>query len=115
MCRITQKLTVSMTKVCGLQPSTFFVMKIAFVGQTALHIAVLCRQYTMVKMLLAYGAKPDIQELKSGKTGLLLAIEQGNQSIADLLISYGGSISIPSWGGVTPSSICSVNRKMTDQ
>ena len=66
----------------------------------------------MVKMLLAYGAKPDTQDLKSGKTGLLLAIEQGNHSIAELLISYGGRISIPSWGGVTPASLCSENRKM---
>ena len=66
-------------------------------------------------MLLAYGAKLDIQECKSGKTGLLLALEQGNQSLAELLICYGASISIPSWGGVTPASLCSENRKKSEQ
>jgi ankyrin repeat protein len=68
----------------------------------------------MVKMLLAYGAKPDIQELKSGKTGLLLAIEQGNQDIAELLLCYGGSVGIPSFGGVMPASLCLENRKLTE-
>ena len=68
----------------------------------------------LVKMLLAYGAKPDIQECKGGKTGLLLALEQGNQSLAELLICYGASMSSQSWGGVTPASLCSENRKHSE-
>ena len=81
-------------------------------GQTALHLAVLSKQDSLVKMLLAYGAKPDIQDVKSGKTGLFIAIEQGNQAIAELLLSYGGSVSIPSYSGGTPASLYSENRKM---
>jgi len=84
-------------------------------GQTALHLALLSGKEAVVKMLLAYGAKPDIQELKSGKTGLLLALEQGNQSMAELLICYGANMSVPSWGGVTPASLCSENRKHSEQ
>eukprot|EP00092_Neocalanus_flemingeri_P088770 GFUD01112204.1.p1 GENE.GFUD01112204.1~~GFUD01112204.1.p1 ORF type:complete len:192 (-),score=33.14 GFUD01112204.1:8-583(-) len=74
-------------------------------GQTALHLAVSSGQDALVKMLLAYGAKPDIQDAKSGKTGLFLAIERGNQSMAEQLLCYGGSVSIPSYGGVAPASL----------
>ena len=80
-----------------------------------MHISILSSKESEVKMLLAYGAKPDIQELKSGKTGLLLALEQGNQSMAELLICYGASMSVASWGGVTPASLCSENRKHSEQ
>ena len=73
------------------------------------------RKESVVKMLLAYGAKPDIQECKSGKTGLLLALEKGNQSLAELLICYGASMSSQSWGGVTPASLCSENKKQSEQ
>ena len=70
---------------------------------------------SLLKMLLAYGAKPDIQECKGGKTGLLLALEQGNQSLAELMICYGASMSIQTWGGVTPASCCYENRKHSEQ
>jgi len=84
-------------------------------GQTALHLALISENEAMVKMLLAYGAKPDVQELRSGKTGLLMALEHGNQNLAELLVCYGASMSISSWGGVTPASICAENKKQSDQ
>ena len=87
-------------------------MMINVLGQSALHLAVMSGQHAMVKMLLAHGARPDTQELTSGKTGLFLAIEQGDEDIVELLLSYGGSVSIPSYGGVTPLTIATENRKI---
>ena len=66
----------------------------------------------MVKMLLADGAKPDVQDARSGKTGLFIAVELGYQSIAELLLCYGGSANISSYSGVMPASLGVENRKI---
>ena len=84
-------------------------------GQTALHLTVLRGKESMLKMLLAHGARPDVPELKSGKTGLLMALELGDQAIAELLVCYGASMSLASWSGVTPASVSSENRKQIEQ
>ena len=113
MDQIGQKLIYSMTKVRILQPSASNLAELVLIlGLTALHLAVLSGQVPMVKMLLAYGAKPDVQDARSGKTGLFLTIELGYQSIVELLLSYGGSASIASYSGVTPASLGTENRKI---
>ena len=79
-------------------------------GHTPLHLAVVLGHSILVRMLLASGARPDVQAATSGKTGLFLAVEQGNQPLVELLLSYGGSVSIPSFSGVTQAHIINQNK-----
>ena len=74
-------------------------------GLTALHLAVIEKDESMVKSLLASGAKPELQvdkttsnlvitctqwqDARNGKTTLCLAVEIGCHKVVDLLALYG--------------------------
>ena len=85
-------------------------------GLTPLHLVVLARDEIMVKMLLAFGARPDsqvgmhekqtkaiiifpTQDARNGKTATFLATELGCSGIVQLLASYGASASLASYSG----------------
>jgi len=84
-------------------------------GASPLHLAVISKMEQLVKMLLAFGAHPDGQNGKNGKTPVQVSAELDSFEISKLLISYGATPPISnnsSYGG-TISSTASQNKMLS--
>jgi ankyrin repeat protein len=55
-----------------------------------------------VKVLLAHGAKPNVEEPTEGQTALMWAASEGNTAAALMLIEFGADVKAKSKGGFTP-------------
>ena len=59
-------------------------------GNTLLHIAVIKCDLDATRILLKNNAKPDVKN-KTGKTPLLIAVENGEKNIARTLVDHGAN------------------------
>lgn len=76
--------------------------------QTALHIAVSARLWTMIKCLLEHGADPNATDSK-GWTALHYAAHNGDYSTASLLLHYGGDRTVIDHSGHSPGALAEAN------
>ena len=72
-------------------------------GQTSLHYAVDAQNTEIIKLLLQYGASPDIQEHEEvGKnTPLHMAVSRNMLDIVDIFLQCGADATIPNVHGFT--------------
>ena len=90
-------------------------------------MAVLSKNASLVKMLLAFGAKPDLQvrknmflsfevesfqDARGGKTPIFLATELGLPGVVHLLVSFGARVTVANYVGVIPSSVALDSRSV---
>jgi len=71
-----------------------------------LHIATNEGNYSIVKILLEYGASPNSQSVNQ-RTCLHLACMRGHFSIVKVLLEYGADINMIDMDGNTPTHLCS--------
>ena len=71
-------------------------------GQTALMSAALNGKADAVKLLLAHGARVNVQEPTRGQSALMWAASEGNTAAAETLIEAGADLEAKSKGGFTP-------------
>ena len=74
-------------------------------GQTALMTAALAGKADAVKLLLAHGAKVNVQEPTKGQTALMWAASEGNTAAAESLIEFGADIKAKSKAGLHAAAI----------
>lgn len=58
-------------------------------GRSKLHDATLGNRYTSARLLLEYGANPNIRDFIDGSTPMFIAIEKGHEDILILLLQNG--------------------------
>ncbi len=78
---------------------------------TALGLATLNGKALAAVALLDSGAKPDTRIGDAGYTPLMIAVEKGNKTLAQILIQYGANVDAKNDGGVTPLMISVAQNK----
>jgi len=80
-------------------------------GMTALGLAVYDNRANATVGMLDVGAKPDAPMGAARYTALMVAIKQGNQTLAQTLLQYGANANMRNAGGVTSLMIAAVRNQ----
>ncbi|KAH8547629.1 ankyrin repeat-containing domain protein [Umbelopsis sp. PMI_123] len=81
-------------------------------GKTALHVAVMAGDHTIVSILLDKDSQIDATDIK-GSSSLLAAVSNGNASIARLLLERGDNVKSKNLSGVTACQLATSNRDVS--
>lgn len=72
-------------------------------GLAPIHIATIKGNTLILKILFKNGADVNIQECRSGKTSLVIALEKSNETIAKMFIhDFSADVNIPTFSGFFP-------------
>lgn len=77
---------------------------------TVLCIAAQCNMPTVVRLMLAARANPDVRSTPNNRTPLMLAVAGGHTHICSLLVDYGANIHLRDVHGRTPEQLIGSSR-----